>query len=171
MQLFGENNAKFELCNKQKEYKGVDFFMRHSIRAEQYFKVPKNEIYNKYIQPDNQIYQMFYPNEKQKWHEEPFLSTLGFKLAFAEALRMKEENVVIHEIYSSPYIRCIQTAIMVALVMDIKLIKIHKPLGEKMNHIKVFNYYKNLNFYKNVQTNTTIYIITVYILFPMALKS
>ena len=97
---------------------GIDFFMRHSIRAEQYFK-DQNLVFDTYTNTGNEIYEIFYP-EQNKWDKEPFLSTLGFELAFAEALRMKNENIFIKKIYSSPYIRCIQTAIMVALVMESK---------------------------------------------------
>ncbi len=121
-------------------------FMRHSIRAEQYYKVDTFKI------PQAEIYSIFYPQgtgsfnqekitadaelEIQKkqgiWKDEPVLSSLGFLLAYAEGLRMKEAGLKFDRIESSPYIRCIQTALMVAIAFDIKEIYINAKLAEKI---------------------------------------
>ena len=128
-------------------------FMRHSIRAEQYYKVDTFKI------PQTEIYSIFYPQgtgsfnqeevtadaelERQKqekiWKDEPVLSSLGFLLAYAEGLRMKEAGLKFDRIESSPYIRCIQTALMVAIAFDIKEIYINAKLAEKIR----FNTKKN----------------------------
>jgi hypothetical protein len=128
---------------------GVDLIMRHSIRAEQYFKNSgSNKIESRYIDNGNELYDIFYP-EKGQWIEEPFLCKLGMLLAFAEGVRMCRSGIRIDRIISSPYIRCIQTALMVAIVTGIKTIEINKFLGEKFQSCgKNYNFYNKINFYK-----------------------
>jgi hypothetical protein len=138
-----------------------NFFMRHSVRAEQFtfmqLKSPNNKFKKyrkvfteKYINlnelEESTIYNMFYPTIIT-WDIEPVLNRLGFILACAEGLKMKKCNVHFDIIRSSPYIRCIQTAIMVALALGNKIIHIDKKLGEfghePMGKINFYNNYPN----------------------------
>ena len=103
-----------------------------------------------YSIPENsKIYSIFYP-ETDKYNDEPVLSSLGFLLAYAEGIRMREANIMFHRIESSPYIRCIQTALMVALAMGVEKIHINLTLGEKLHNSLSSSEknLKNLNFYK-----------------------
>lgn len=141
---------RYKSIPKTEEAKnGVDLFMRHSIRAKQYFESREIKNFeNKYIGHGNELYNIFYP-DKGKWIEEPFLCRLGMFLAFAEGIRMCRSGMRIDRIISSPYIRCIQTALMVAIVTGIKTIEINKFLGEKFQSCGINNnYYNKINFYK-----------------------
>ena len=140
------------------------FFMRHSIRLDEFFKgnirynpyrdldVDANDINISKIPNLPEIYSMFYPLNNQ-WLTEPVLTKLGMFLAYTEGIRMYEAGVRFDTIFSSPYIRCIQTAIMVALAMGNTHIYIKAELGEKMDR-----YNDMLNFYKKYPHDESILI-------------
>lgn len=146
------NNSKF--INKDKYV----FFMRHSIRAEQYSrhesKKSNNRLKNYRFEKGNYIidiskieestiYNIFYPY-KISWNTEPVLDRLGMFLAYAEGIKMRKCNISFDYIISSPYIRCIQTAIMVSLALGNQTIYIDKKIGE-FNHESI----GEINFYNN----------------------
>jgi hypothetical protein len=122
-------------------------FMRHSIRAEQYWGSATIT-----IPQSSKLYTHFYP-EENKWDDEPVLSDLGLFLAYAEGMRMREAKLIFHRIESSPYIRCIQTALMVALAMGVKEIHINIALGEKLHVDYGGGFADKLNFYKKYPEN------------------
>ena len=124
--------------NNKNINKGITFMMRHSIRSDQ---VCKNNFYIKDCSA-NKLCSIFYP-ETRGWREEPILTKLGIYLAFAEGIRLCRSGIKIDRIVSSPYIRCIQTAIFVAIATGIKEIFIDGNLGENMQSNLI-----NLNFYK-----------------------
>lgn len=124
--------------NNKSINKGITFMMRHSIRSDQ---VCKKDFYIKDCSA-NKLCSIFYP-ETRGWREEPILTKLGIYLAFAEGIRLCRSGIKIDRIVSSPYIRCIQTAIFVAIATGIKEIFIDGNLGEHMQ-----SNFSNLNFYK-----------------------
>jgi hypothetical protein len=134
-------NFQLKQANKEIINENYSFFMRHSIRLEQFYSEMSNINILKYEKLP-EIYSIFYPTENA-FNTESVLSRFGLFLAYIEGYRMKESGVIFDGIVSSPYIRCIQTAFMVALAMNIHTIYVQSELGEKINQ-----YHNILNFYK-----------------------